>query len=84
MEAIRAHLGYDKRKWSALRVCHPHNLFFLIANRTQSCVRDSLHAARLNWDLPWKSQSITKLGYAYNAVRIFQSAYHYVALMLTG
>ncbi|KAJ7312329.1 hypothetical protein DFH08DRAFT_877740 [Mycena albidolilacea] len=52
MEAIRAHLGYDKRKWSALR----------------SCVRDSLRAARLNWDLPWKSQSTTKLGYAYNAV----------------
>ncbi|KAJ7787497.1 hypothetical protein B0H14DRAFT_2953226 [Mycena olivaceomarginata] len=52
MEAIRAHLGYDKRKWSAL----------------WSCVRDSLRAARLNWDLPWKSQSTTKLGYAYNAV----------------
>ncbi|KAJ6579714.1 hypothetical protein DFH09DRAFT_1077303 [Mycena vulgaris] len=52
METIRAHLGYDKRKWSALR----------------SCVRDSLRAARLNWDLPWKSQSTTKLGYAYNAV----------------
>jgi hypothetical protein len=84
MEAIRAHLGYDKRKWSALQVCHPHSLFFLLANRTQSCVRDSLRAARLNWDLPWKSQSTTKLGYAYNAVRIFQPAYHYVALMLTG
>ncbi|KAJ7770393.1 hypothetical protein B0H14DRAFT_2966837 [Mycena olivaceomarginata] len=53
MEAIRAHLGYDKCKWSALR----------------SCVRDSLRAAQLNWDLPWKSQSTTKLGYAYNAVK---------------
>ncbi|KAJ7871996.1 hypothetical protein B0H14DRAFT_3567290 [Mycena olivaceomarginata] len=41
-----------KQKWNALR----------------SCVHDPLRAARLNWDLPWKSQSTTKLGYAYNAI----------------
>ncbi|KAF8135885.1 hypothetical protein K438DRAFT_760135 [Mycena galopus ATCC 62051] len=52
MGEIRGHLGYDKPKWRALR----------------SCVRDSLRAARLNWDLDWKSQSTTKRGYAYNAV----------------
>jgi len=52
MREIRSHLGYDKSKWRALR----------------SCVRDSLRAARLNWSLDWKSQSTTKLGYAYNAI----------------
>jgi len=52
MREIRTHLRYDKSKWRALR----------------SCVRDSLRAARLDWSLDWKSQSTTKLGYAYNAI----------------
>ncbi|KAJ7840331.1 hypothetical protein B0H13DRAFT_1910772 [Mycena leptocephala] len=52
MAQIRADLGYDKARWRALR----------------SCVRDCLRAARLDWNLNWKSQSTTKRGYAYNAV----------------
>ncbi|KAF8125904.1 hypothetical protein K438DRAFT_1790832 [Mycena galopus ATCC 62051] len=52
MKEIRTHLGYDRKRWSALR----------------ACVRDCLRAARLNWDSNWKSQSTTKLGYAFNAI----------------
>ncbi|KAJ6462971.1 hypothetical protein C8R45DRAFT_1013372 [Mycena sanguinolenta] len=52
MKDIRANVGYDRKRWSALR----------------ACVRDCLRAARLNWDGNWKSQSTTKLGYAFNAV----------------
>ncbi|KAF8173006.1 hypothetical protein K438DRAFT_1847436 [Mycena galopus ATCC 62051] len=52
MKEIRTNLGYDRKRWSALR----------------ACIRDCLRAARLNWDSNWKSQSTTKLGYAFNAI----------------
>ncbi|KAJ7808965.1 hypothetical protein B0H14DRAFT_2868184 [Mycena olivaceomarginata] len=52
MKEIRTNLGYDRKQWSALR----------------ACIRDCLRAARLNWEGNWKSQSTTKLGYAFNAV----------------
>ncbi|KAF7350734.1 hypothetical protein MSAN_01634500 [Mycena sanguinolenta] len=52
MEEIRTQLGYDKKRWNALR----------------ACIRDCLSAARLDWNHNWKSQSTTKRGYAYNAV----------------
>ncbi|KAF7361102.1 hypothetical protein MSAN_01141800 [Mycena sanguinolenta] len=52
MSEIRSELGYTKQQWNAVR----------------SCVRDCLSAARLDWDAHWKSQSTTKLGYAFNAV----------------
>ncbi|KAJ6448813.1 hypothetical protein C8R45DRAFT_1045783 [Mycena sanguinolenta] len=71
MKDIRANVGYDRKKWSALRAC------------VRDCITKSgrslqgggfpllvmcLRAARLNWDGNWKSQSTTKLGYAFNAV----------------
>jgi hypothetical protein len=49
----------------------------------QACVRDALRAARLNWNVDWKSQSTTKLGYAYNAVRV-QFLFFYRYPVLTG
>ncbi|KAJ7605634.1 hypothetical protein FB45DRAFT_1143857 [Roridomyces roridus] len=52
MRTIRSHLGYDKPKWNAFRLC----------------IQRTLHAARLDWSSDWRSQDPESLRAVWNVV----------------
>ncbi|KAF8126098.1 hypothetical protein K438DRAFT_2033613 [Mycena galopus ATCC 62051] len=52
IKTIRTDLGCGRKPCSAFR----------------TCIRNCLRAASLNWDDNWKSQSTTKVSYAFNAI----------------
>ncbi|KAJ7210039.1 hypothetical protein GGX14DRAFT_565841 [Mycena pura] len=53
MCVIREHLGFDKLKWNAFRLC----------------IQQALTAARLDWKKDWRSQDSDRLRRAYDAVK---------------